>query len=622
MFLSVAADEFPDTSAIKRRLSQFETQFAKCFIAHYSHLTETVQLSAVSIALRIDAIGQHPISLYQYLTSEDIPLDLASTQLGRSPNQPQYILTIPTQLFHGVKHIRSLHNQDRRQWVSLARELVTCLAVEVADELSRIFEYQIVLLGDGLPIDLLARHAVECAMDHLKSGNRFLDRNTLIAGVLSGGTRNQDPSVSKIMSIVIGEKELKWQLTKIFRGCGLRKEMLLFSQKPHNSSRYCPWTFFTSPECNPQLYGYRGLAVERDAVHGFYVVSHDDEVRFTQTASHNPEEIHRKYAPFRRLIGKEVMDDYCSVTNEADNVTLADYVVKLQGTEYARDTIQPIYRPLGMVSALPYRTNRASSVSSLLSSDSGNRIVGRRPDSAASRGNPHFPNVKQIQVNSTVIVKNGMTTSTPIRNSQAYNRSQTLYSQPSMVTGRVHSDSCSTASGDVGYGRGARDPPTAFGTARFRNSATFSRPPESLQPRRLYQSQRQPTTRSVSVFNPVPAHVAREISAPAAAPSSDFIDFNAFLGMIKHADAKEGSGQVNGHTPQPENVVSGHSRPTSPSGHSTVSKRGSVIVSQTTETWRRNGNSVIYSSDQPTNCVERMHANNENDLRRTAISHV
>lgn len=618
MFLSVAAvaDEFPDTSAIKRRLSQFETQFAKCFVALYSHLTETVQLSAVSIALRLGPTGQHPISLYQYLTSEEIPLDLASTQLGHSPNQPQYILTIPMQLFHGVKHIRSQHNADRRQWVSLARELVTCLAVEVADELSRIFEYQIVLLGDGLPIDLLARHAVECAMDFLKSGNRFLDRNTLITGVLSGGTRHQDPNASKIMSIVIGEKELKWNLSHIFRGCGLRKEMLLFYPKPQDSSRYCPWMFFTSPECNPQLYGYRGLVLERDPVHGYYIVSHDDEVRFTQTAGHNPGEIHRRYAPFRRLIGKEVMDDYCSVTKEADNMTLADYVVKLQGTEYARDTIHPIYRPLGMVSALPYRTNRASSVCSLLSSDSGNRIVGRRPESAGSRGNPHFPNVKQIQVNSTVIVRNGMT-STPIRNGQVNNRSLSLYSQPMTVGGRAHSDSCSTASGDVGYGRGTRDAPTAFGTGRFRNSATYSSRPESLQPRRLYQSQRQPTTRSTSVFNPVPAHVAREISSPAASSSSDFIDFNAFLGMVK-----DGSGKPNGLAHQTDNAINGHSRPTSPSGYSTVSKRGSVIVSETTETWRVNGISGVYSADQPNYGAGRMHAINENDFRRTALSHV
>lgn len=501
----VVTDDFPDTPTIRRRLEQFETQFAKCFTALYSRLSETVQLAAVSIAVCLGPNGRHQVSLYQYLTSDEVPQDLNETSSSSSSSRERYVLTIPESLFHGVKHVRNQRIPDRRQWIALAKELVTCLAVEVADELSRIFEYQIVLLGDGLPIDLLARHAVECALDYLKSGNRFLDRNTLIAGVLGGGGRAADAAAMRVISVVIGEREFKWNLSHLFKKCGLRKESLLFCPKvsPRESGSFVPWSYFTSPDSNSQTYGYRAMVLDRDPVHGYYVVAREDEVRFTQAAGWNPEDVHRRYNPFRRLIGKEVMDEYCSVTKDADNVTLADYVAKIQGYEYARDTIQPIYRPLGMVSNLARGSRIGSSVSSLLSTGSINsRALSRRDEEVATRLHSQFPNVKQIQVTSTVLLRNPSSSTPTSSGPPPPLPPPTFYPRTGPHGWRGYrSESCSVASEDIGGYE--RDVTAGFGAPRTRNSATFAARQEAppAAQRRLYQSQRPHSSRSVSSYN-------------------------------------------------------------------------------------------------------------------------
>ena len=70
----------------------------------------------------------------------------------------------------------------------LALEGATSAASLAADEISRIFEYQIVLIGctDG-PIKLLAEQAADFAMDYVigrqnQPTSRLLDRNTIVEG--------------------------------------------------------------------------------------------------------------------------------------------------------------------------------------------------------------------------------------------------------------------------------------------------------------------------------------------------------------------------------------------------------------------------------------------------------
>ena len=71
---------------------------------------------------------------------------------------------------------------------TLAREGATSAVSLAADEISRMFEYQIALigLGDG-PIRMLAEHAADCVIDyvigrHNRPTSRLLDRNTIVQG--------------------------------------------------------------------------------------------------------------------------------------------------------------------------------------------------------------------------------------------------------------------------------------------------------------------------------------------------------------------------------------------------------------------------------------------------------
>ena len=224
-----SADDLPDTATIKRRLAQFETAFARALTKLYVSLPQTVQLSSLSIAVRPNRANQH-VSLWQYLNSPEVPLDLLSDD-GRERDdwRPAYMLTIQPALFGGLMHVRRDRRDDPTAAVSLAAELVACLAAEAGAELARIFEYQISLLSDGLAIELLAGHAAHCAVKYMTSSGRHLDRNTIVLGAIRGEHQPESTSIAPKLSVIVGQKELKWDVDEIFKKPALRKELFLFS---------------------------------------------------------------------------------------------------------------------------------------------------------------------------------------------------------------------------------------------------------------------------------------------------------------------------------------------------------------------------------------------------------
>lgn len=224
---SATADDLPDTGTVKRRLAQFETHFARALAKLYTSLTDSVQLSSLSVAVRPDRANQH-ISLWQYLNSPDIPLDLLSDD-GRGDGRPAYVLTIQPALFGGLMHVRRERADDPAAMTSLAGELVACLAAEAAAELARIFEYQIALLSDGLAIELLAGHAAHCVVNYMTSSGRLLDRNTIVLGAMRGEHLAESTTITPRLSVIVGPRELKWEVNEIFKRPALRKELFLFS---------------------------------------------------------------------------------------------------------------------------------------------------------------------------------------------------------------------------------------------------------------------------------------------------------------------------------------------------------------------------------------------------------
>jgi len=220
---SATADDLPDTATIKRRLAQFETVFARTMSRLYTSLPDSVQLSSLSVAVRPDRADRH-VSLWQYLNSPDVPLDLLADDRGG------YALTIQPALFSGLLHVRrDVDRDDRAAQTSLAGELVACLAAEAAAELARVFEYQIALLSDGLAIELLAGHAAHCVIDYVTSTGRQLDRNAIVLGAVRGKHLLGTTTITPKLSVIVGQRELKWELDEILKRPGLRKELLLFA---------------------------------------------------------------------------------------------------------------------------------------------------------------------------------------------------------------------------------------------------------------------------------------------------------------------------------------------------------------------------------------------------------
>ena len=223
------ADDLPDTGTIKRRLAQFETVFARALAKLYTSLADSVQLTSLSVAVLPDRANQH-VSLWQYLNSPDVPLDLlADDGHAVGDGRPSYVLTIQPALFSGLMHVRRDRHDDPAAPTSLAGELVACLAAEAGAELARIFEYQIALLSDGLAIELLAGHAAHCVINYMTTSGRHLDRNTIMLGAVRGEHVLESTTITPRLSVIVGQKELKWELDEIFKRPGLRKELFLFS---------------------------------------------------------------------------------------------------------------------------------------------------------------------------------------------------------------------------------------------------------------------------------------------------------------------------------------------------------------------------------------------------------
>ena len=128
-----------------------------------------------------------------------------------------------------------------------------CIIMDVAKELSRMFEYQVLELKDETEIDTLAECAVDLMLD-LKEGDHF-DRNTLLKKVLQDGN--------------VGKKELltregdKWSAPDVFRKPGLRK--VIFGKDDAKFEYLVKSTEAIEKKkdaCDTSKYGYRGQFLE------------------------------------------------------------------------------------------------------------------------------------------------------------------------------------------------------------------------------------------------------------------------------------------------------------------------------------------------------------------------
>ena len=78
----------------------------------------------------------------------------------------------------------------QQQRVAAGRDVLMCVATEAAGEISRIYEYQLAMLGGGdTETRLMAEVCADRALDYALIGPtapRRIDRNTVVHGVVRG----------------------------------------------------------------------------------------------------------------------------------------------------------------------------------------------------------------------------------------------------------------------------------------------------------------------------------------------------------------------------------------------------------------------------------------------------
>jgi len=208
----------------------------------------------------------------------------------------------------------------------VARDLASDMAQLAAVELGRMFEYQLALINEPVAVRMLARHAVDCILQATRRRSRTLDHGALVRGVVRGRPPPA-AAAAAVVSVFIGQRELKWSLHDVFKKPALRRELPLpstaaaaangggggeagaLTASPARSSGRAsshgssggsgsetsddasgwpptssvpPWTFHTSSRCEPMRYGYRGQVVEKDYVNACYRLNSEDEASFSE----------------------------------------------------------------------------------------------------------------------------------------------------------------------------------------------------------------------------------------------------------------------------------------------------------------------------------------------------
>jgi len=196
-------DDFPDTETVKTRLKQFEEHFVALFLTSFTSLPVRLRAAIVSLAVRkpdtetattgTRSVAPPPnaVSLYHYFRCP--PTAAAAIEARRD-----YVITVPETVFRDAVAARRCGVVDADDdgkaapkmatGNSVARDAALAAAKMAADELSRVYEYQLALLAEDAAVKMVAGHAVECVIDHLIAGRRtvarLLDRNTIVQGIV------------------------------------------------------------------------------------------------------------------------------------------------------------------------------------------------------------------------------------------------------------------------------------------------------------------------------------------------------------------------------------------------------------------------------------------------------
>jgi len=220
--------------------------------------------------------------------------------------------------YSSIQSLKQEGSTAAERRLSVARDLASDMAQQAASELGRMFEYQLSLINEPVAVRMLARHAVDCILQATRRRSRTLDHGALVRGVVRG--RPPPATGAAVVSVFIGNRELKWNLHDVFKKPALRRELALSSASNDGSGAVAsparssgrvsslsssagggggssetsddgtswpmtspaPWTFHTSSRCELMRYGYRGQIIEKDYVNGCYRLNSEDEASFSE----------------------------------------------------------------------------------------------------------------------------------------------------------------------------------------------------------------------------------------------------------------------------------------------------------------------------------------------------
>lgn len=332
---------FPGVAETKRKLKVFEDRFRKSLTFKFLSLDENRLLDILALAR--DLMSHSEISVRQYLLGRGLPIDLP---------QDQFVLLMPKSLFKLLQNVRQDGVNEKQLWRSIARDIVTAVGDEVSRELSRIYEYQIIMLQEDVSIQLLASHAADCVLEFVTRKRALLHRNSALRGVVSAKPYRTD-NAATMFSVIIGNKELKWDLFDILKLPGIRKDIYYkdTSGLALGMDSPFPWRFFAyENDCDPAKYGYRSQMLEWDFVNDLYRM-YPEEKLYTEEKSFNGNNYHMHFVPYKILVNVEIMREYLDHIVSAElpnrpNVSLTDFYKHM--VPYMGDNRQQqmVYRPL------------------------------------------------------------------------------------------------------------------------------------------------------------------------------------------------------------------------------------------------------------------------------------
>lgn len=314
LFLSTNSGiTFPTEEVILKHASLFEKTYVECFVDHYyASLPDMVQLSAIIVAYKRiygqNDLDYRPINLRDYFLSEDeqdVPTDLVSQEAKK-----WFVLALPDATVSGLAHLKGRGKGGKwdQSQIQASIDLVRLVTLEAAKELSRIYEYQLAVVSDAASVQILGRHAAERSAEYLRSGNRFVERDSLIEGTAYlpapsvshrnsfGSSRSQSPGLGYVSAIFGDDREQRWEVSHVFASCGLR----LDGGGPARSKSWP--VFMTSREALPLVYGYRSPIFKKDFETGTENITQTELATYPEVLQDNPNDFHRDYVPLRIIL--------------------------------------------------------------------------------------------------------------------------------------------------------------------------------------------------------------------------------------------------------------------------------------------------------------------------------